>query len=136
MQLIIISTTELKNLTAGNISDKQESSESDTSTEIDANVLNTDQIVDFLHDFSAINYGGKWSSDSLSNIQKINSNFVNPNGKAKYVFYLSSFADSVNPIYYLEMTLTLYDGEFLNDNIEISTSFDIKEGVVDGLNEK
>ena len=48
---------------------------------------------------------------------------------------MSNYLDSVNSTYFFELILTFYDGKYVNQNTEISSSFQLNQGVIGGLNE-
>ena len=90
------------------------------------------QIYKFLNEFASVDFGGKWKFKSLEDIHKINQNFESIEGKARFKFQISSFTGVYN-VSFFEFTLILYDGSYINQNIELSSKFQITQGFSDGL---
>ena len=109
-------------------------SDGDDANNTQVNTINLQDTLVFLQDFASIDFGGKWKYDNIQDIHRINSNFEFNEGKARFKFQTSNFAGVINATFF-EFTLVLYDGIYINENIELSSSFKISGGVTDGLTE-
>lgn len=105
-----------------------------TETSVEEDHLDLSQTIKLLEDFAGYDFGGKWSFKSLDEVHKFNPEFKSKEGKARLKFQLSNFIGITNATY-IDLTVNIYDGNYINDNTEISTQFRLVSGVSDGLKE-
>ena len=94
--------------------------------------FNITKSINFLENFAGYNFGGKWSLPSLEDVHRINPEFTNKEGKAKFRLKLEKFTGESNATY-IEVMVQLYDGNFINDNTEIISRIELLNDVTNGI---
>ena len=94
-----------------------------------------DGIRNYLHQFVDLEFGGEWSLNSLTKIDKLNSDFNLSHGQARMSMQLGmSEAEHIK----LDFEAMLYEGEYRNNNIKIEgeLKIDSKNVKIDSKNVK